>query len=658
MTLQDFYSMKKKIMWTFAFALLTACVQAEDCVKVSQFGFSPEDSTRFVQAALDSGAKKVVFDRQAGAWIVTPVFARSNTEIIFEEGVELLAKRGEFKTKRDSCLLNFVCVTNVTLRGIGKGGKLRMWIKDYHSKAYLRSEWRHALNILSSSNVTVEKMAFVESGGDGIYLGEKGHDRPNRDIVIRDCVCDANNRQGISVITVDGLLIERTVLSNTYGTNPKAGIDFEPNSAHQKLKRIVLRDCLSKGNHGKGYEFYMAQFSGKTEPVDVVIENCRSIDNRRGGISFAMGRIDPGRTVPQGKITVRNCSFESSPSSGISFSNKTIDSPYVILENCTVINSPLDPTSKSRPVSFSTRTFWTPPTDGIELRNLTVIPSGVGEWCSIKPIEFLKEVEKISGEVHIKQSGKASTVNIDQKWCKENFRQKENKADLRVTPFDYTRDWEIVDGAPGKMVKFENFRLRDKGKAIVYASSKREVSLEGRLIPISRKSKKQSKVGSFVVRDMKGRRVASVKMFDAKKCVRRFRLPAKGFYSIEWNVDRQSFCFSACDAPLALAPTRDGVNIFRAIGTFYIPHRAGATDTVVCGGGGGECANVTLIAPSGKVAASWDSLGSWAFKRLDEEGLWKLSFAKPSEGMFEDTFVTVVGDSPSLLFLTSEKYWK
>ena len=642
----------------FAAASSVFASVSKECVKVSQFGFDPEDSTRFIQAALDSGAKKVVFDRQKSSWVAQPLWARSDTEIVFEEGVELLAKRGEFHAVRGACLLSLECVSNVTVRGVGKGGRLRMWIKDYHTSKYRRSEWRHALNILSSSNVTVEKMAFVESGGDGIYLGEKGHGRPNRDITIRDCVCDANNRQGISVITVDGLLIERTVMSNTYGTNPKAGIDFEPNSPHQTLRRIVMRDCLSKGNHGKGYEFYLAKFTGDTAPVDALIENCRSIGDHRGGFMLSMGKIDPGRTVPGGTVTVRNCSFESSPSTGIALSNKTIDSPRAVFENCTVVNSPSNTASKASPVRLSMRTFWTPPVDGVEFKNLRIVQPGPGEWISLSALKFLKKAGDISGDVHIEQGGGVRTVKLDKKWCDENFTLMENREDMHVTPFDHRRDWEIVDAAPGKLASFERFRLRFKGTAIIYADAKRDVSLEGVFMPVAPRGKKRGKVRPLTVRDMKGRRIATVKIFDEKRCVRRIRVPAKGFYTVEWDVDRHSLCFTGCDAPFAIAPSRDGVDMLKATGTFYVPHRAGSVDTVICGGGGGERSNVTLTAPSGRVAASWDSLGEWAFRRLDEEGMWRLSFARPTTGMFEDTFATVVGDSPSLFFLTSEKYWR
>ncbi|MBQ6914099.1 MAG: right-handed parallel beta-helix repeat-containing protein, partial [Kiritimatiellae bacterium] len=177
-----------------------------EVIRVSTLRPDPEDATEAIQKALDAGARYVVFDRAASPYVTRPLFVRSNTRVAFEEGVELLAKEGEFKDRFDA-LVTLHGVTNVVLRGLGKGATLRMRIKDYQSAAYVHGEWRHAVNLLSAGNVTVQNLTLADSGGDGIYVGAKPNVTPCRDITIRDCVCDNNNRQGISVISVDGLLI-------------------------------------------------------------------------------------------------------------------------------------------------------------------------------------------------------------------------------------------------------------------------------------------------------------------------------------------------------------------------------------------------------------------------------------------------------------------
>ena len=50
-----------------------------EVVKASDFGFDAEDSTRFLQAALDSGARKVVVDKMPSPWVTQPLFCKASS---------------------------------------------------------------------------------------------------------------------------------------------------------------------------------------------------------------------------------------------------------------------------------------------------------------------------------------------------------------------------------------------------------------------------------------------------------------------------------------------------------------------------------------------------------------------------------------------------
>ena len=116
-------------------AVVALHVCAEEAgVKVSKFGWDPEDSTRFIQAALDSDAPVIILDRQSGPWMTLPLWARSNKKIVFEPGVELQAKKGAFLGKRDY-LFSVDGVTNVTLIGSG-GARMKMHKSDYQKPPY------------------------------------------------------------------------------------------------------------------------------------------------------------------------------------------------------------------------------------------------------------------------------------------------------------------------------------------------------------------------------------------------------------------------------------------------------------------------------------------------------------------------------------------
>ncbi|MBD3292639.1 MAG: hypothetical protein GF393_06915, partial [Armatimonadia bacterium] len=208
--------------------------------KASWWGFDAEDSTEALQAAINSGAEKLIVEDMGSPWIVRPLLLASDQEIVFEEGCEILAKRGEYEGRGDT-LVTARDVENVTLRGYD--ATFRMWREDYDNPdLYEHGEWRHTLAVRGCTNINVYGLTLTKSGGDGIYLGIGEDGATNRDIHIKDVVCDRNYRQGISVITAQNLLIENTTLSNTAGTPPQAGIDFEPNHPRQRLVNVVMRN--------------------------------------------------------------------------------------------------------------------------------------------------------------------------------------------------------------------------------------------------------------------------------------------------------------------------------------------------------------------------------------------------------------------------------
>ena len=81
------------------------------------WGFNAEDATECLQSAIDSGAKKVVVPFMGTEWIVRPIRLRGNLELVFEPGVLVLAKKGEFRGKGDS-LFAASDAENITLAAL------------------------------------------------------------------------------------------------------------------------------------------------------------------------------------------------------------------------------------------------------------------------------------------------------------------------------------------------------------------------------------------------------------------------------------------------------------------------------------------------------------------------------------------------------------
>lgn len=275
------------------------------------WGFDPQDGTKALQDAINSGAQRLLVPKMDGEWIVQPIFLASDQEIIFEEGVVVAAKPGAFKGVMDN-LFSARGKTNINLRG--SGAIFRMRKQDYTSEAYPKAEWRHALGLYGCSNVRIEGLTFRDSGGDGIYIGAGGEGAnhpgygpfdPNLPLFcsrvhIKDVVCDNNHRQGVSVTGADELLIENTRLANTGGTLPQSGIDFEPNSPGCRMSSIALRNCIIEDNAGSGIVFHFKQLDRqKSHPVSITIGGTR-VQNNRLAVYFSSDLSSA--TAPRGRI--------------------------------------------------------------------------------------------------------------------------------------------------------------------------------------------------------------------------------------------------------------------------------------------------------------------------------------------------------------------
>lgn len=291
------------------------------------WGFDPADSTRFLQAAIDSGAKKVIVSNVGRDWIIAPITLASNQEIVFEPGVVVTAKPGEFHGLHDS-LFKATDLANIRLTGYG--ATLRMQKSDYMTDKYEKAEWRSGIFLNGCSGVVVEGLTIRDTGGDGIYLGDWGKGY-NDNITIKDVLFDDNYRQGISIISAEKVLVENCVLKNTRGTGPAAGIDLEPDNEGSRLTEIVVRNCIADNNDGPGFCVSPAKLSSKSHDISVLFENCLVSSGQSHGFMVSAVRDDG----PQGYIEFRNCHAQNTRLHGARILDKSARSAVVRFVNCT-----------------------------------------------------------------------------------------------------------------------------------------------------------------------------------------------------------------------------------------------------------------------------------------------------------------------------------
>ncbi len=121
------------------------------------------------------------------------------------------------------------------------------------------SEFVHLLSLNGVSDAALDGVTFRGFRGDGLYIGSGnigGQERHNTQVSVRNCVFDGinhENRNGISVIDCDGLIVENCRFVNSTKANMPGAIDLEPDSERFHVirnVRIVRNSFSSVGGHG------------------------------------------------------------------------------------------------------------------------------------------------------------------------------------------------------------------------------------------------------------------------------------------------------------------------------------------------------------------------------------------------------------------------
>lgn len=109
-------------------------------------------------------------------------------------------------------------------------------------------EWGMGLEIYGAKNVVVEDVIAKDNWGDGFYIDDSA-----ANILFCVVTADNNRRQGMSIISVEGLRVMDSVFKNTHGTLPMAGIDIEPDEG-DIVKNIQILNSQFLNNSGSGIE--------------------------------------------------------------------------------------------------------------------------------------------------------------------------------------------------------------------------------------------------------------------------------------------------------------------------------------------------------------------------------------------------------------------
>eukprot|EP01043_Picozoa_sp_COSAG02_P029666 COSAG02_NODE_1857_length_10645_cov_24.485302_8_plen_541_part_00 len=301
-------------------SIIATCVNASDC-------------TEELQAAFSSGAAHVHVPKLDGGrpWLVRPLRLAnvSGMHISLAAGVTVLAKQDEFHGL-DDCLLRFTNVSDVVLSG-APGSALRMRRDDYavpsrstcpNCRPYRKAEWRMGIWLDASAvNVRLENLHVTDSGGDGLFVYGA------QNVTVQDCIFERHYRQGMSIISADGLTVERTIFAYTNGTAPSAGIDIEPDRASNELKNIILRDLLLLNNTGGGFMINAGELNRSSNDIAIDVMNI-TIDGS-AGVGIGIGNV----VGVGGQITVTATRIMKTIGCGLAVYRKDVNAAALVLND-------------------------------------------------------------------------------------------------------------------------------------------------------------------------------------------------------------------------------------------------------------------------------------------------------------------------------------
>jgi len=221
-----------------------------------------KDYTSYVQAAVNK-YNNIVFPDFPIQVNNRGILIGSNKTITFLEGSEVRLKGSADDNYN---VLHIYNASNVTLYN-------PVVIGDRESHIGTSGEFGIGIGIRGSSDVKIYNPKVTHCWGDGIYIGQAAGKGGCKNIYIKDAYLYKNRRDGIGIISVDGLLIDNIYAGYTDGTKPWAGINFEPNNSSCELKNIRINNPRTENNGANGIQiipFHMIGSTNKTADITIV----------------------------------------------------------------------------------------------------------------------------------------------------------------------------------------------------------------------------------------------------------------------------------------------------------------------------------------------------------------------------------------------------
>ncbi len=299
-------------------------VRAGRCkvARAAWWGFQPEESTQALQAAINSGAEKVIVEKMPSPWIVDRIKLAGNQELVFEKGVVVLAKKGAFHGPGDS-LFSAAGKSNIKLTGYGAPHVvLQMRRDDYASREYSKAEWRtapgtHQLHERDHQRAHAgRKRRRRDLPGHQPRqrtLQERRHQR--RDLRPQLPARDQRDQRREPA--------HRELRAEEHGGNqPSRGHRLRAQRPSERLVNCVMRNCLIENNEGYALQIYAPMFDGTTAPMSMRLGKLRDPGHQpRVALHRDLLRAEG---TGAGDDRAGHCRFEDAGRAGITVASNSV----------------------------------------------------------------------------------------------------------------------------------------------------------------------------------------------------------------------------------------------------------------------------------------------------------------------------------------------
>ncbi|MVZ63646.1 right-handed parallel beta-helix repeat-containing protein [Sphingobacterium humi] len=257
---------------------------------------------------------------------------KSNSSILFLEKSEIILKSSSKGTYN---ILNLEGINNVSLFYPRIKGDLTKHLGK-------EGEWGMGIMIKSSENVFIYNGRIENCWGDGIYVGavfdsaRKRFLKESKNIKVYNTICNSNRRNGIAIVSVDGIEVFNSTFANSRLMYPKAGIDIEPGAA--KLDNVFIKNCLTYRNKARGIDLMLRKLVGTgSREINITISNHTDHSSMVGIRIAGIKKYNRNFNKTGGRITISGLRG-SKNNKLVKFEDIQDYNPYFILNGDVVIN--------------------------------------------------------------------------------------------------------------------------------------------------------------------------------------------------------------------------------------------------------------------------------------------------------------------------------